>query len=197
MAQCSSICHTHVSGHWVHTHWIDINVTQTQPPRPHREGRHGRDPPQWAPAAGWWCVASLVSVGSCPGPQASPSLALSACTAAVYRCISSASPAGSNREHSTDGRGRLVGDWQHARSYSWGADRSLRRISVSPLWWYLCFIVSAVAHTISHSLELWHRSCWLLWLLQKWPQVGQSPLYIHHISWQATICFPYSKYNKG
>lgn len=52
--------------------------------------------PGWAPVAGWWCVTSLVSVGSCPGPRAAPSLAPSACTAAVYRCISSASPAGSN-----------------------------------------------------------------------------------------------------
>jgi len=100
---------------------IHINVTQTQSPRPKREryGERERERerliftqedyaiPRWAPVAGWWCGASLGGAGSCPGPRASPSLALSACTAAVYRCISSASPAGSNREHSADGRGRL------------------------------------------------------------------------------------------
>lgn len=68
------------------------------------------DLPQWALVAGWWCVTSLASVDSCLGPRASLSLALSACTGAVYRCISSASPAGSNREHRREGRGRLAGE---------------------------------------------------------------------------------------
>ena len=113
----SSIPHAHVSGHRAHIKWVHINVTQS--PRPESEGRKQRSLPRWAPVAGWWCVASPVSVGSCPGPRASLSLALSACTAAVYRCISSASPAGSNREHSADGRGRLEGRLtQRARSYS-------------------------------------------------------------------------------
>lgn len=106
MVSGSSIPHAHVSVHKLNPHKCD---THSYPGRSDGGGG-GMSLPRWAPVAGWWCVASLVSVGSCPGPRASPSLALSACTAAVYRCISSASPAGSNREHNTDGRGSYRGD---------------------------------------------------------------------------------------
>lgn len=99
------------AGSWVHkvnTQVGDTNATvQTREDKCPPPNAERQDLPRWAPAAGWWCAASLVSVGSCPGPRASPSRALSACTAAVYRCISSASPAGSNREQGTEGRGRL------------------------------------------------------------------------------------------
>lgn len=107
----SDIPHAHVNRE--PSTQVNTHVRQMQTSRAEQTGWRGvphieqQVVPRWAPAAGWRCAASLVSVGSCPRPRASLSPALSACTAAVYRCISSASPAGSNREQGTEGRGRL------------------------------------------------------------------------------------------